>query len=100
MGLPMTAFDLEEAPICRLAQAMETGETTSRSITEGYLERIEAMNYRGPALHAVLETNPDALSLAQSLDEERKTGQVRGPLHGVPILVKDNLNTADRMSTT
>ena len=79
---------------------MATGKMTARSITQLYLDRIAALNLNGPALRHVLETNPDALSIADSLDQERKSGRVRGPLHGVPILLKDNIDTADRMTTT
>jgi len=76
---------------------MESGEHTARSIAELYIERIEALD---PMLHSVLEVNPDALEIAGSLDEERASGQVRGPLHGVPVLIKDNIDTADKMQTT
>jgi len=94
------AFDLEEATIVQLQAGMVEGKRTARSITEQYLARIESLDRKGPNLHHVLETNPDALSIADSLDRERKARGVRGPLHGIPILLKDNIDTADRMTTT
>src|SRR5450759_1770098 len=93
-------FELEEATLSDLQAGMAAGRMTARSITQQYLDRITALNLSGPALRHVLETNPDALSLADSLDQERKAGKVRGPLHGIPILLKDNIDTADRMTTT
>src|SRR6185436_14206840 len=68
--------------------------------TEMYLERVERIDRRGPALNSVIETNPDALSIAEGLDRERKAGRVRGPLHGIPVLIKDNIDTSDKMMTT
>ncbi len=79
---------------------MESGSDTARSLTEKYLARIDALDRKGPALRAVLETNPDALAIAAALDAERKAGKVRGPLHGIPVLIKDNIGTSDRMTTT
>jgi len=93
-------FDLEEATIASLQQRMETGRDTARSLAEKYIARIEAMDRNGPALRSVLEINPDALSNADRLDAERKSRGARGPLHGIPVLVKDNIATADRMMTT
>ena len=92
--------ELEELSIDDVQAGLTSGRFTSRSLTQQYLERIEAMDRQGPALHAVLQTNPDALAIADRLDAERRAGKARGPLHGVPILVKDNLATADRMLTT
>jgi amidase len=97
---PARPFDLEEATIADLQQRMQSGRETARSLVEKYLARIEALDRRGPALHSVIETNPDALSLADQLDAERRTRGPRGPLHGIPILIKDNIATADRMHTT
>ena len=94
------AFDLEEVTIVQLQRDMVERKRTARSITEQYLERIESLDRRGPALHHVLETNPDALAIADGLDRERAAGHVRGPLHGIPILLKDNIDTGDRMTTT
>src|SRR5216117_715084 len=90
-------FDLEEATIAQLQDAMRSGAWTSRSISAAYLGRIAELD---PKLHAVLETNPDALAAADRLDAERKSGRVRGPLHGIPVLVKDNIATTDKMMTT
>jgi len=93
-------FALEEVTLADLQAGMASGRMTARSITKQYLDRIAELDRKGPTLRHVLETNPDALSLADSLDRERKAGKVRGPLHGVPILLKDNIDTADRMTTT
>ena len=93
-------FELEEATIADLQKRMESGMETARSITTKYLARIDEIDRRGPGLRSVLEVNPDALAIAGNLDAERKAGRVRGPLHGIPILLKDNVGTADRMTTT
>jgi amidase len=92
--------ELEEATILDLQAGMKSGKWTSRSLTQAYLRRIEELNEKGPALRAVLETNPEALATAESLDAERKTKGPRGPLHGIPVLVKDNVATRDRMQST
>jgi amidase len=94
------AFDLDEATIADLQQRMQSGQDTARSIVEKYLARIDAIDRSGPGLHSVLETNPDALATADRLDAERKASGPRGPLHGIPVLLKDNIATADRMMTT
>ena len=93
-------FDVEEATIAALQQRMQSGQETSRSLVDKYLARIEAVDRSGPALHSVIEINPDAPIIADQLDAERKGGRVRGPMHGIPILLKDNIATADRMMTT
>ena len=93
-------FDLEEATIADLQHRMDAGQDTSRSLVEKYLARIDAIDRRGPALRSVLEINPDAGIIADGLDAERRNGRVRGPLHGIPILLKDNIGTRDRMMTT
>jgi amidase len=93
-------FDLAEATIADLQQRMQSGQETARSLVEKYTARIDAMDKSGPALHSVLEVNPDALAIADRLDAERKSRGPRGPLHGIPILLKDNIATADRMMTT
>ncbi|HSR47721.1 MAG TPA: amidase [Anaerolineales bacterium] len=91
---------MEGATILRLQTMMSAGETSSVRLCQAYLERIDSFDRNGPAIHAVIELNPDALGLAEALDQEREDGHVRGPLHGVPILVKDNIDTRDRMQTT
>src|ERR1700690_4037674 len=85
-------FVLNEVTVEELQKKMQSGEYTSRSITELYLKRIEAIDKNGPKLNAVIELNPDALTIASGLDEERKKGKVRGPLHGIPVLIKDNID--------
>jgi amidase len=93
-------FDLEEATIAELQERMQSGRDTARSLVEKYLVRIDQIDRNGPSLHSVLETNPDALTIADALDAERRSRGPRGPLHGIPILIKDNIATADRMMTT
>src|SRR5258706_6907698 len=93
-------FPLNEITVDELQKKMKSGELTSRSITEMYLNRINAIDKNGPTINSIIELNPDALSIAESLDAERKAGRVRGPLHGIPVLIKDNIDTADRMMTT
>src|ERR1700674_2975456 len=93
-------FALEETTVADLQAGMASGRMTARSITQQYLDRIHALDRTGPTLRSVIEINPDALSIADALDRERKAGRVRGPLHGIPILIKDNIGTADRMTTT
>jgi amidase len=95
-----TDFVLNEATIDVLQQKMQQGVYTSRSITELYLKRIEQIDKAGPGLHAVIEVNPDALAIADQMDQERKSGKLRGPMHGIPVLVKDNIDTGDKMMTT
>src|SRR3954469_11485177 len=92
---PHATFDLEEATIADLQQRMQSGRDSARSLAEKYIARIEAVDRSGPALHSVLELNPDALAIADALDAERKSRGARGPLHGIPILIKDNIATAD-----
>jgi amidase len=93
----LTAFDLNETTVTELQQKMESGELTSEAICKKYLERIEKVD---PYLHAVIELNPDALDIARSLDKERLEGKVRGALHGIPVMIKDNIDTGDKMMTT
>ena len=92
--------EIEEATVAGLGAAMAEGRLTALRITEMYLERIAALNEAGPELRAVIETNPDALAIAEALDRERAASGPRGPLHGIPILLKDNIDTADQMLTT
>jgi len=90
-------FPFMEATIPQLQAAMASGELLSRELTMGYLQRMQSFN---PTLHAVIEVNPNAVSIAADLDNERGKGVVRGPLHGIPVLVKDNIATSDNMQTT
>ena len=90
-------FDFVEASIPQLQAAMAAGQITSRELTQGYIDRIQSLN---PLLHSVIELNPNAIAIAVGLDNERRKGQLRGPLHGIPILVKDNIATDDNMQTT
>ncbi len=93
-------FPLEEATIRSLQEMMEKGSQSAVSIAELYLQRIHAIDKSGPALRAVIELNPDAIAIATERDAERKAGKLRGPLHGIPVLIKDNIDTADKMQTT
>ena len=99
-GVDVPPFELDEVTVDELQANMASGERTARSIAEMYLERIEALDGRGPELRSIIETNPDALAIADELDAERAAGQVRGPLHGIPVALKDNIDTHDRMTTT
>jgi amidase len=83
----LPAFELDEMTVDDLSRGMQGGKYTARRITELYLARIEATNRRGPMLRAVIETNPDALAIADALDAERRQGKVRGPMHGIPVLL-------------
>ena len=94
------AFALDELTIKDLQQKMKQGILSSVDITRLYLKRIESIDKNGPRLNAVIELNPDALQIAAAMDTERKSGKLRGPLHGIPVLIKDNINTADKMMTT
>src|SRR6516164_7614479 len=89
-------FDFIEKSILELQAAMASGHLTSHELTQGYIRRMQALN---PLLNSVIETNPNAISIAQQLDNERRRGLVRGPLHGIPVLVKDNIATDDQMQT-
>ena len=93
-------FELDGTSITELAAGMAQGKYTAHALVEKYLARIAEIDQQGPQLKSVLEVNPDALAIANKLDQERKQGRVRGPLHGVPVLIKDNLDTADRMQTS
>ena len=94
------SFELAEITIPELQDGMKSGKFTARSLVEKYLARIDEIDKRGPAVNAIIELNPDALSIADALDQERKAKGARGPLHGIPVLIKDNIDTADRMMTT
>src|SRR5882724_7620195 len=90
-------FDFVEKSILELQDAMASGQLTSRDLTHDYIRRIQSLN---PLLHSVIELNPNAIAIATQLDTERRQGHVRGPLHGIPLLVKDNIATDDQMQTT
>src|SRR6266702_5505686 len=96
---PQQAFPLEETTIAQLQDGMKAGRLSARGVTQAYLDRIAALDRQGPTLRAVLETHPEALSVADALDAERRRGKVRGPLHGIPVIVKDNIDTHDKMQT-
>ncbi len=97
---PVSAFELDEITFGELQDGMKSGKWTARSITEKYLARITEIDASGPTLRAVIETNPDAVVIADAMDKERAAKGARGPLHGIPILIKDNIDTADKMMTT
>ncbi|MHB0962823.1 MAG: amidase [Gemmatimonadaceae bacterium] len=99
-GLPAREDALFEKGVAELQAMMARGALTSRALTERYLQRIAAMDKQGPAINAVIELNPDAPAIADALDIERRNGRVRGPLHGIPVLIKDNIDSADQMRTT
>lgn len=96
---PVT-FKLEGLSVDDLQRKMESGELTAHAITQLYMDRIQQIDKSGPALNAVIEINPEALAIADSLDKERRDNKVRGPLHGIPVLIKDNIDTGDKMQTT
>ena len=99
-ALRVKPFELDEITIPDLQAGMKSGRFTARSLVEKYSARIEEIDKQGPSVNSVIELNPDALSIADTLDQERKAKGPRGPLHGVPVLIKDNIDTADRMMTT
>jgi amidase len=99
-GRDVPTFDLDETTIGELQDGMKSGRYSARTIAEKYLARIAAIDKSGPKVNSVIETNPDALGIAEELDKERKEKGPRGPLHGIPVLIKDNIATADRMQTT
>jgi amidase len=92
--------ELNELTIAQLQQMMSAGHLSATELTEYYISRIDALDRRGPRVNAILELNPDAISIAEALDKERRTKGPRGPLHGIPIVLKDNIDTADKMHTT
>jgi amidase len=99
-GSEQTSFELDELTMSELQEFMTKGKHTARSLAEKYLQRIEAVDRNGPSLRSVIELNPEALAVADDLDRERRQKGPRGPLHGIPVLIKDNIDTADRMATT
>ena len=96
----IAAFEFEETTIEGLQSRMRSGELGARKIAEKYLERISTVDKHGPSINSVIELNPDAVAIADELDKERKVKGPRGPMHGIPVLIKDNIDTADRMATT
>ena len=97
---PSASPELEEITIGELQDGMSSGRWTARAIAERYLGRIDAIDKHGPTVNSIIELNPEALAIADAMDRERKAGHVRGPLHGIPVLIKDNIDTADRMATS
>src|SRR6185295_13382739 len=97
---PPPAFELDELTIADLQQGLQSGKYTTRQLVEKYSNRINDIDKKGPALNSVIEMNPDAEQIAAALDRERKEKGPRSPLHGIPILIKDNIDTQDRMLTT
>jgi len=93
-------FELDELTLDDLQKALQSGQSTSHALTEKYLARIQEIDKAGPRIDAIIEVNPEALAIADALDKERKEKGPRGPLHGVPVLIKDNIDTADQMGTT
>jgi amidase len=96
----MESFGLEEITVSGLQRKMASGELSAVDITRLYLERIKRLDKKKGGTNAIIELNPDALSIAASLDAERRAGHSRGPLHGIPVVIKDNIDTADKMQTT
>jgi len=94
------AFELEEMSVAQLQDGMASGRFTAAALVQAYLGRIDAVDKHGPAINSVIELNPDAVAIAEELDRERKAKGPRGAMHGIPILIKDNIDTADRMHTT
>ncbi len=99
-SIHQSAFPFEELTVSDLEKRLKNGELTAVHLAQLYLEHIESIDRNGPALRSVIEVNPDALAIAKALDAEYKAKGPRGPLHGVPVLLKDNIDTADRMQTT
>ena len=93
-------FELDELTIDSLQEKLTSGIYSSEKLVEVYLKRIEAIDKKGPTLNSIIEINPDAISIAREMDNERKDGKIRGALHGIPIVIKDNIDTADKMQTT
>jgi amidase len=100
VNAPPPAFELDELTIAELQSGMASGKYSAHSLARKYLDRIDDVDKHGPAINSVIELNPDALSIASDLDKERKAKGPRGPLHGIPVLIKDNIDTHDRMTTT
>ncbi len=99
-GVAVPPFAFAELSVAQLQERMSKGTLTSRALTAAYLARMKAIDSSGPTLRSVIERNPDALMIADRMDAERARGEVRGPLHGIPVLIKDNIDTADKMATS
>ncbi len=99
-GSTVPDFDFSGLSVAELQAKMQAGEVTARQLTQAYLSRIDHVDRSGPTLRSVLEVNPEAIQIAEAMDRERAEGKVRGPMHGIPVMVKDNLDTADQMMTT
>jgi len=97
---PSKPFELEEMTVAELRAGLASGRFTSQQLVEMYSQRIADIDKQGPAINAVIEMNPDAMAMAQKADQERKAGGARGPMHGIPVLIKDNIATGDKMSTS
>ena len=95
-----TTFELDEETIGSLREKLTSGKYTSEQLVQLYLKRIDTIDKNGPQLNSVIEVNPDAVAIAVAMDKEMKAGKSRGPLHGIPVLIKDNIDTADKMQTT
>src|SRR4051794_11395027 len=95
---PPVPLPLEEVTIGELQDGMAGGRWNSHAIVLNYLARIDAIDKRGPGINSIIELNPEAVAIADAMDRERKAGHIRGPLHGIPVLIKDNIDTADRMA--
>jgi amidase len=93
-------FELDEETINSLQEKLTSGKYSSEKLVELYLKRIETIDKKGPTLNSIIEINPDAISIAREMDKERRDGKLRGALHGIPVLIKDNIDTADKMQTT
>ncbi len=100
LAVGVRPFELDEATVADLQVGLASGKFTARSLTEKYLARIEEIDRNGPGVNSLIEVNPEALAIAEAVDRERKGKGARGPLHGIPVLIKDNIDTADRMQTT
>ena len=92
--------NLNEATVAQLQSMMASGQLTSVALTNYYIKRINALDQNGPGVNAVIELNPDALAIAKNADQMRAQGNVLGPLHGIPVLLKDNIDTGDKLQTT
>src|SRR5207245_4065063 len=100
IAMDSASFELSEATITSIQEHFSNGSLSSEALTKMYLKRIAEIDKQGPAVNAVIEINPDAVAIARRLDVEFKKGKSRGQLHGIPVLIKDNIDTADKMMTT